>query len=187
MCAGAAAAATTALLGMHAAGLDSLFTELQRRACVPACTPCRCPRVPRPLPHTHSFRPLPPAGYPPPGPPRAQDFRIIPNGTGGLEDRLSILWEHGVNQGKLTRNQFVDVTSANAAKIFNIYPRKGVIQAGSDADVIVWDPEATRTISADTHYQKSASCASALHERPARAPCASALHERPARACLLRP
>jgi hypothetical protein len=86
---------------------------------------------------------------------RAQDFRIIPNGTGGLEDRLSILWEHGVNQGKLTRNQFVDITSANAAKIFNIYPRKGVIQAGSDADVIVWDPEATRTISADTHYQKS--------------------------------
>lgn len=84
------------------------------------------------------------------------DFRIIPNGTGGLEDRLSILWHHGVNTGKLTRTQFVDVTSANAAKIFNIYPRKGAIQAGADADVIVWDPEATRTISADTHYQKSA-------------------------------
>ena len=85
----------------------------------------------------------------------AKDFRIIPNGTGGLEDRLSIMWHHGVNTGKLTRNQFVDVTSANAAKIFNIYPRKGVIQVGSDADVIVWDPEATRVISADTHYQKT--------------------------------
>jgi len=84
-----------------------------------------------------------------------QDFRIIPNGTGGLEDWLSIMWHHGVNCGKLTRNQFVDVTSANAAKIFNIYPRKGVIQVGADADVIVWDPEATRVISADSHYQKT--------------------------------
>lgn len=49
------------------------------------------------------------------------DFRVIPNGTGGLEDRMNILWHHGVNAGKLTRNQFVEVTSANAAKIFNIY------------------------------------------------------------------
>lgn len=85
----------------------------------------------------------------------ANDFRIIPNGTGGLEDRLSIMWHHGVNDGKLTREQFVEVTSTNAAKIFNIYPRKGVVQVGADADVIVWDPEATRVISADTHYQRT--------------------------------
>jgi len=85
----------------------------------------------------------------------AKDFRIIPNGTGGLEDRMSIMWHHGVNAGKLTRNQFVEVTSTNAAKIFNIYPRKGVIQAGADADMCVWDPAASRTISAETHYQRT--------------------------------
>ena len=83
------------------------------------------------------------------------DFRSIPNGTGGIEDRLSILWNYGVNEGKLSRSQFVEVTSTNAAKIFNVYPRKGALQPGADADIIVWDPEATRTISAATQYQKT--------------------------------
>ena len=83
------------------------------------------------------------------------DFRSIPNGTGGIEDRLSILWNFGVNEGKLSRSQFVEVTSTNAAKIFNVYPRKGALQPGADADIIVWDPEATRTISAATQYQKT--------------------------------
>lgn len=82
------------------------------------------------------------------------DFTKIPNGTGGLEDRMSILWHHGVNRSLLTLNQFVACTSTNAAKIFNIYPRKGAILEGADADIIVWDPEKTRTISADTHFQK---------------------------------
>ncbi len=81
------------------------------------------------------------------------DFRKIPNGTGGVEDRMAVLWHHGVNSGRLTPNEFVAVTSSNCAKIFNIYPRKGAVAVGADADLVVWDPEGTRTISVDTHHQ----------------------------------
>ena len=76
-----------------------------------------------------------------------EDFRSIPNGTGGVEDRMSILWHHGVGTGRLTPSEFVAVTSANCAKIFNIYPQKGSFNVGADADVVVWDPEGTRVIS----------------------------------------
>jgi len=82
------------------------------------------------------------------------DFRMIPNGTGGVENRLEVLWEHGVRTGKLTMNEFVRVTSTNTAQIFNIYPRKGSVSVGADADIVVWDPEATKTISAKTHKQQ---------------------------------
>jgi len=82
------------------------------------------------------------------------NFTQIPNGTGGVEDRMHVLWHHGVNKGRLTPNEFVAITSTNAAKIFNIYPRKGAIEIGADADIVVWDPEKRRTISKDTHHQK---------------------------------
>jgi len=82
------------------------------------------------------------------------DFSKIPNGTGGVEDRMAVLWHHGVNSGRLTTNEFVRVTSTNAAQIFNLYPRKGSISLGADADLVVWDAKASRTISARTHHQK---------------------------------
>jgi dihydropyrimidinase len=82
------------------------------------------------------------------------DFSKIPNGCGGVEDRMAVIWDAGVNTGRLTPSEFVRVTSANAAQIFNIYPRKGLIAVGSDADIVVWDPEGTRTISAKTQHAK---------------------------------
>ncbi len=78
------------------------------------------------------------------------DFTKIPNGTGGLEDRMPMLWTHGVATGRLTPEEFVAITSTNIAKILNCYPRKGAIRVGSDADIVVWDPKKSKTISAGT-------------------------------------
>ena len=76
------------------------------------------------------------------------DFTKIPNGTGGLEDRMPMLWTHGVETGRLTKEEFVALTSTNIAKVLNCYPRKGAIRVGSDADIVVWDPAKTKTITA---------------------------------------
>jgi dihydropyrimidinase len=70
----------------------------------------------------------------------ADDFTKIPNGLPGVEDRLPVLWTTGVGSGKLSANQFVALTSTNPAKIFGLYPRKGALLPGSDADIVLWDP-----------------------------------------------
>ena len=69
------------------------------------------------------------------------DFTKIPNGLPGVQDRLPVLWTYGVRAGKITANQFVALTSTNPAKIFGLYPRKGALLPGSDADLVIWDPE----------------------------------------------
>jgi dihydropyrimidinase len=83
-----------------------------------------------------------------------EDFSKIPNGCGGVEERLAVLWDQGVNSGRLTPSEFVAVTSANAARLFNIYPQKGSVSAGADADLVVWDPQAHKQISVKTQRSK---------------------------------
>jgi dihydropyrimidinase len=70
------------------------------------------------------------------------DFTKIPNGLPAVEDRLPVLWTCGIGSGRLTPEQFVALTSTNPARIFGLYPRKGALQAGSDADIVIWDPQA---------------------------------------------
>ena len=82
------------------------------------------------------------------------DFSKIPNGCGGVEERLAVIWDEGVNTGRLTPSEFVAVTSTNTAKLFNIYPQKGSVSVGADADLVVWDPAGTKTLSVKTQYSK---------------------------------
>ena len=80
------------------------------------------------------------------------DFSKIPNGCGGVEERLAVIWDAGVNSGRLTPSEFVAITSANTAKLFNIYPQKGSVSVGADADLVVWDPQGTKTLSSKTQH-----------------------------------
>jgi dihydropyrimidinase len=82
------------------------------------------------------------------------DFTKIPNGGPGIENRLQLLHHHGVNAGKITLNRFVEIVSTAPARIFGMYPKKGAIAPGSDADIVVWDPKAGHLISAKTHHMR---------------------------------
>ena len=82
------------------------------------------------------------------------DFTKIPNGGPGVETRLSLVYNGGVRTGKITLNRFVELVSTAPAKMFGLFPRKGAITVGSDADVVLFDPEAEATISASTHHMR---------------------------------
>ena len=81
------------------------------------------------------------------------DFSKIPNGIPGIENRMELLFSEGVLKGKISLNKFVELTSTAAAKIFGIFPKKGTIAPGSDADIVIFDPTAKHTISSKTHHQ----------------------------------
>src|SRR5919107_1758615 len=80
------------------------------------------------------------------------DFSKIPNGAPGVEHRMSLIYDGGVVKNRVSLNRFVELTSTAAAKMFGLFPRKGTIAVGSDADIVVFDPERVQTISAATHH-----------------------------------
>ena len=82
------------------------------------------------------------------------DFSKIPNGGPGLENRLQMIHEFGVRAGRITLNRMVELLATSPAKLFGLYPRKGTIAVGSDADIVVFDPEKRVTISAADHHSK---------------------------------
>ncbi|MCF6226662.1 MAG: amidohydrolase family protein, partial [Xanthomonadales bacterium] len=82
------------------------------------------------------------------------DFSKIPNGAPGIENRFELLYSEGVVKNRISLNKFVEMSSTGAAKIFGLFPRKGTIAVGSDADIIIFDPQVQHTISADTHHMR---------------------------------
>jgi dihydropyrimidinase len=83
------------------------------------------------------------------------DFRKIANGAGSVEHRLALLYTYGVLQNKISLNRWVELVSTQPARIFGLYPQKGALLPGSDADLVIWDPEKENMISAQTHYMHS--------------------------------
>ncbi len=101
------------------------------------------------------------------------DFTKIPNGVPGVGDRLPLLWTYGVRAGRITANQFVALTSTNPAKIFGMYPRKGALLPGSDADIVIWDPERRLTYGTAyalgvVRFSRARLSAGELNRRPGR-------------------
>jgi dihydropyrimidinase len=86
------------------------------------------------------------------------DFTRIPNGVPGIGDRLALLWSEGVATGHLSPERFVALTATNPARLFGLYPRKGVLAPGSDADVVLWDPRARHTLSVQTSHHRTDYC-----------------------------
>lgn len=82
------------------------------------------------------------------------DFTKIPNGGPGIENRLQLLYHFGVNEGKFSLQKWVELVSLNPAKMFGLYPKKGTLEVGSDADIVIWDPAKKHTISAETHHMR---------------------------------
>jgi dihydropyrimidinase len=78
-----------------------------------------------------------------------EDFTKIPNGLPGIQDRMPVLWTEGVRKGRITANQFVAYMSTNPARIFGLYPRKGALLPGADADIVIWNPEAEFRVGPD--------------------------------------
>ncbi len=114
------------------------------------------------------------------------DFSKIPNGTAGIEDRMALLWDAGVNSGRLSMHEFVALTSTNTAKIFNLFPRKGAIRVGADADLVLWDPQGSRPLgrhpSPAGRFQHLRRSHRARHTQPHHQPGQAALgRRRPAR------
>jgi dihydropyrimidinase len=89
------------------------------------------------------------------------DFTKIPNGGPGIENRLHLTFQGGVNEGRFSLNRWVDIISTTPAKLFGLYPQKGNIAVGADADIVIWDPNAEHTISAETHHMN---CDYSLYE-----------------------
>jgi dihydropyrimidinase len=89
------------------------------------------------------------------------DFTKIPNGAGGIENRLALLYTYGVLTRKISLQQFIELASTNAAKVFGLYPQKGCVEIGSDADLVIWNPELKSVISTKTQLQR---CDSNIYE-----------------------
>ena len=83
------------------------------------------------------------------------DFRLIPNGGPGIENRLALLYTYGVLENRINLNQLVDICCTRPAKLFGMYPQKGAIMTGADADIVIWNPETENTISAKTHHHRN--------------------------------